>query len=327
MQRRGNAVEIHDLPASKGRGAAICDLLFKTLYPPKMRAGDVFALRRILPELNCCDAVVASASGLAFALAVLQKAGMLSARLAGIHCGIVNVTHSRLPAAAAARLLPAMATVLFADSEEKEMRRQFGLKTAVPLWFGVDHLFWTPPAEPAPRSGVLAVGNDARRDFETLLGAATRMPDVPFRVVTRRPRPEKVPANVEWTRGDWKGEGLSDDDLREAFRRTACAVVPLHESPQPSGQSVAMQALMCGAPAVVTRTSGWWGGAVLNEGSELQTVPPADGTLLAGAIERSMQAPLTGEVRGALLRAEWTMEGFSRRLEDVIAARSARSSL
>lgn len=314
MAARGHQMEVLDVASGQGLVSRF-DGLLAPLCPPKMRAGDVAALWRLRAILNASDAVVATTSGLAFAAALLRVAGGFSKPVFGIHCGIVNFVHSGWTAAVAGFLLKHMVSVLFADSEKTGFAGQFGCDQAESLWFGVDHTYWTPPSS-GERVGVLAVGNDARRDFETLVAAARLAADVPFQIVTRRPPPKDLPSNVTWSRGDWKGEGISDQELRELYRKAACVVVPLTESPQPAGQSVAMQAALCGAPVVITRTSGWWGADVVRPGEDLLTVPEKDAEALAHAIRRCMGRSFPLGRR--LIDGGWTMEGFSNRLEQRI---------
>ncbi len=315
MAARGHQVEILDVVSGRGVVSRF-DGLLSPLCPPKMRAGEVAALWRLRATLDASDAVVATTSGLAFAAALLRAAGGFSKPLFGIHCGIVNFVHGRWTASVAGLLLDRMAPFLFADSEKPGFARQFGCTHVQSLWFGADHTYWTPVPTAGERLGVLAVGNDARRDFDTLVAAARLATDVPFRVVTRRPPPTDLPPNVTWSRGDWKGEGLSDEELRELYRKAACVVVPLTDSPQPSGQSVAMQAALCGAPVVITQTSGWWGANVVRPGEDLLTVPENDAAALVRAIRQSLGQLFPLGRR--LIDAGWTMEGFSRRLEQRI---------
>ena len=219
-----------------------------------------------------------------------------------------------------ARLFGRFRPVLFADSELAELERRFELPPdSISVgWFGVDETFWTVPERSGRRKGVLAVGNDSRRDFETLVQAARLSAEVQYTVITRRERPSNLPANVEWRRGDWKEASLSDEELRSLYQTSACVVVPREESIQPSGQSVAMQAMMCGAPVVHSRTEGWWGAEVIRDGWEICLVPPKDACGLAEGIRRFSSAETQTAAREALLRAEWTCGGFAKRLAKIL---------
>lgn len=289
--------------------------LLRRLVPPRTTADWLARSRRLLPELRGCDAVVATTTELSFGLALWKSWGLLPPPLVGILCGAVNYPiGSGLRRGMAAKLLSSLHPVLFAEAEKAELLHRFGQREISIGWFGVDEEFWTPPSAPATRRGVLAVGNDGRRDYTTLVQAARDLPDETFCIITRLEAPAELPANVEWRRGDWREQAVSDEDLRELYRAAACVVVPLAESPQPSGQSVAMQAMMCGAPVVHTKTAGWWGADAIRDGHEVRLVPPADSTALAAAVNEVLADGGPSDARETLVASAWTSKGFSERL-------------
>ena len=56
------------------------------------------------------------------------------------------------------------------------------------------------------------------------------------------------------------GEVLAIDDLelRNIYQNAKLTIIPLKDSLQPSGQSVALQSIACGTPVIITHTSGFW---------------------------------------------------------------------
>lgn len=323
-----DCLELDSDPADPLTGLIAGRLLGK-LVPPRTSAAWIARTRRLLPKLEGYDVVVATATEISFGLALWKELGLFKKPLVGILCGAVNYPiGSEVRRIITARLLGRMQAVLFADSEEAEIRKRFkpdadGIQSG---WFGVDDTFWIPPSIDGNRSGVLAVGNDGRRDYASLVEAARILPAIPFTVVTRLDAPDNLPKNVLWRRGDWKDNALSDEGLQDLYQTAACVVVPLRESLQPSGQSVAMQAMMCGAPVVITKTAGWWGSDVIRDGREVALVGPGNAEKLAAAIQRMESSG--GELAGrrALLEAKWTAQGFAERFAVVIerAARAGR---
>jgi glycosyltransferase involved in cell wall biosynthesis len=308
-------IDLDPWPADPVSGL-VCKVLAKYL-PPRTSADWVARCRRVLPRLRDADVVVATATEISFGLAIWKALGFFKKPIVGILCGAVNYPiGSGIRRRIVANLLGKFRPVLFADVELPEIERRFGLDTGVvkSCWFGVDEGFWTLPQEPQVREGVLAVGNDSRRDFGTLVEAARSVADIKFTVVTRRERPANLPANVEWRRGDWKEAAVSDQELRGLYQRAACVVVPLEECIQPSGQSVAMQAMMCGAPVVHSRTAGWWGADLIRDGVEVSLVDSKDSRSLAEKIRSASSGETRPAAREALLRAEWTCGGFAKRL-------------
>jgi glycosyltransferase involved in cell wall biosynthesis len=315
-----DCLEVDEDPADPLTGLIAGRLLGK-LVPPRTSADWIARTRRLLPKLEGYDVVVSTTTEISFGLGLWKTLGFFNKPLAGILCGAVNYPiGSEVRRIITARLLRRMQAVLFADSEEAEIRKRFkpdahGIQSG---WFGVDETFWILPSIDGNRSGVLAVGNDGRRDYETLVGAARILPAIPFTVITRLDPPDNLPTNVLWRRGDWKETALSDEGLRDLYQASACVVVPLRESLQPSGQSVAMQAMMCGAPAAITKTSGWWGSNVIRDGKEVALVESSGAEELAKAIQSSFSPVSVPAGRRALLGSKWTAQGFAERLAVVI---------
>ena len=308
-------IDLDGLPADPMTGL-VCKVLGKYL-PPRTSADWIARCRRVLPRLRDADVVVATATEISFGLAIWKALGFFKKPIVGILCGAVNYPiGSEIRRSFVGSLLHKFRPVLFADSELQEIETRFGLQHGFVsvAWFGVDETFWTLPQDVVLRKGVLAVGNDSRRDFQTLVEAAKLLPDRGFTVITRRERPDNLPANVDWLRGDWKDAPISDEQLRALYHDAACVVVPLEESIQPSGQSVAMQAMMCGAPVVHTKTLGWWGADVICDGKKVGLVPAADGEALAQAINGFYSSETKDSSRHALLNARWTAAGFAERL-------------
>jgi glycosyltransferase involved in cell wall biosynthesis len=312
-------IDLDGSPADPVTGL-VCKVLVKYL-PPRTTADWIARCRRVLPRLRDADVVVATATEISFGLAIWKALGFFKKPIVGILCGAVNYPiGSEIRRSFVGSLLHKFRPVLFADSELQEIETRFGLQHGFVsvAWFGVDETFWTLPQDAVLRKGVLAVGNDSRRDFQTLVEAAKLLPDRGFTVITRRERPDNLPANVDWLRGDWQDASISDEQLRALYQEAACVVVPLEESIQPSGQSVAMQAMMCGAPVVHTKTAGWWGAGVVRDQIEVELVAPEDGDAMARAIKKSLQSDKKNRARESLLAHAWTASGFAQRISKVI---------
>ena len=318
----GYEVECIDLDhAPPDRFTALVGRVFAKYLPPRTTADWIARCRRVLPMLRDADVVVATATEISFGLAFWKSLGMMQKPLAGILCGAVNYPiASEIRRKFIGSLIKNFQPVLFADSELPEIERRFGLPSGLVSvgWFGVDDHFWTLPEDGVRREGVLAVGNDSRRDFLTLVEAAKFLPEISFTVITRREKPHILPSNVEWRRGDWKEAPVTDEELRALYQQAACVVVPLEECIQPSGQSVAMQAMMCGAPVVHTKTAGWWGAGVIRDQIDMELVAPRDSDAMARAIKKSLQTHKKNRARESLLAHAWTASGFAQRISKAI---------
>jgi glycosyltransferase involved in cell wall biosynthesis len=169
------------------------------------------------------------------------------------------------------------------------------------LPFGVDVDFWTPAAVP-PDDYVLFVGNDRRRDVDMLLRIAQLMPDQRFVALTSLLNGCDVPRNLEVTASDWKSQLLSDSEVRGYYQKAAAIVLPIKETWQPSGQSVALQAMACGRPVVISDFSGFWDPGAVRDGGEILIASPNAAEAFVSALSRLRTQPGLAAEIGALAR-------------------------
>lgn len=266
------------------RLAAALDLLRRAyLTPPKTFGHALVNAWKLSPRLADFDCVVATLGHYAFPLAACHALGRLRPPVVAIQCGLLHHPYPPPRRAVTRALLDRMESVFFGEAELAPVIASLGADPArlSVNQFGVDLDFWTPAGE--RENYVFAIGNDARRDFATLLTPAKEI-DAQIRIVTRLKLPDPLPPNVTVIRGSWQDRALPDAEIRELYRRAACVVTPLHDSLQPSGQSVTLQAMACGTPVVLTRTAGLWNPAALADGENIRLVPPAQPPALAEAV-------------------------------------------
>ena len=277
----------------------------------------------LLPELRRAEVVVATTTATAAALATWRRARRLRTPLVGIVAGLLNRPWGGMRRRTTLPLLGSMHAMLYGPGEAPGLLaldpRLVGRVHVNP--FGVDTAFWSPAGTAA--GGVLAIGNDGHRDWETLVRAAPAI-DAEVRVLTRHPQPVSLPENVRWEPADWHSSVLSDADVRQAFRAAAVVVVPVKDVPQPSGQSVTLQASACGRPVVLTRTRGLWDPDGLRDRENVLLVPPGDADALAGAVRQVLDDGALGESIGRAARASVvatsSVEGYAERLLAVCRA-------
>ena len=150
--------------------------------------------------------------------------------------------------------------------------------------FGVDIDFWHPAPEITDHSYALAIGNDAHRDWATLVSSwGSDLP--PLKIITSLPVPPGPP-NIEVIRGDWRTRILKDEEIRRIYQGASFVIVPLHNTIQPSGQSTCLQAMACGCPVILTDIAGLWDRDLLRNGENVLLVPPRSPKALSLAIRR-----------------------------------------
>jgi len=269
--------------------------------PPHLGAATLAQTRALLPALNDVDVVVATTTATAMALAVWRRLGRLRRPLVGIVAGLHNNPWRATRRRSTLLLLRQMHTVLYGKGELAELVR-LGLEDRVHVVpFGVDTDFWTPGAGEIGDE-VLAIGNDGHRDWETLLAAAPSVP-APIRILTRREPPASLPPNVSWEPADWYTQVLSDEEVRALYRRAAVVAVPTRDVPQPSGQSVTLQAMACGRPVVLSRTRGLWAPETLREDDNIVLATPGDPADLARSLRLLLDDRRRADAIGAAARA------------------------
>ena len=107
------------------------------------------------------------------------------------------------------------------------------------------------------KEGVLFIGNDGKRDFDLVQQIADEMPNIRFTLITKQISKSNS-ANVELISGSWGENTLSDEEIKDYYIKSKITIIPLRETIQPSGQSVALQSMSCGTPVMITKTEGFW---------------------------------------------------------------------
>jgi len=199
--------------------------------------------------------------------------------------------------------------VFFFGSSDRDFAvRRYGLdlqKTSI-CRFGVDTDFWFPDPAAQIDETFIAVGQDPNRDFDLLASAPT---NCRITIVTKNH--VHVPANrtnVFLSQGSYFHPGaLTDDRLRELYRRSLAIVVPLKDVYQPTGYSVTLQSMACGKPVVLSNIRGLWAPDLLRHEENCLLVPPGDASALAAALDRlagdpSLRARLGNAARETALK-------------------------
>ena len=126
--------------------------------------------------------------------------------------------------------------------------------------FCIDTEFWKIDKDKNfDRNKIIFVGNDGRRDYDLVLKIAKELPEYEFLVITSNiDSSELLSQNVELVKGSWNKRILSDDDLKRYYQKSLLSIIPINNTYQPSGQSVALQSMAMGVPVMITDTIGFW---------------------------------------------------------------------
>jgi len=297
----------------------VAEQLYRWRITPTRTNGTILAeLHEMCPSLNKQDVIVATTTAAAFGLATLKLFGIVNRPIVAIHCGIVNFQLARPRRKLNAIALKNMWTQLFGEGELAGVQKFYDVPDSriEVNQFGVDTGFWQPADN--HENYILSVGNDERRDYDLLVQAA-RGVERDFKIVTRRKIKGDIPPNVEIIKGGWHEQALTDEGLRQLYQRASVVVIPLKNSPQPSGQSVCLQAMACGKAVILTRTDGLWSHEMMRDGENVIFVPPGDQKALLAAIKHlnrnGGQRNKIGNCARETACFEGTITAFAERLE------------
>ena len=254
------------------------------LTPTRTNSATLAELHEMCPALNKQDVIVATTTAAAFGLATFKLFGLIQRPIVAIHCGIANFQLSWPRRKLNAYALKNMWTQLFGEGELADVKKFYDVPDSriEVNQFGVDTEFWQPAD--GREEYILSVGNDERRDYGLLIQAAREV-NRNFKILTRHKLKDVIPPNVEIIRGGWHEQTLTDEGLRSLYQKASIVVIPLKNSPQPSGQSVCLQAMACGKPIILTQTDGLWSQEMMRDGENVMFVPADNISKLVSAIK------------------------------------------
>ncbi len=124
--------------------------------------------------------------------------------------------------------------------------------------FSVDLDFWK-NKNFIKSNDVLFIGNDGQRDYETVIDLINEMNNTSFIIVSKFIDKNKIKnENCKVFEGSWDDTLLDDKDILDLYNKSKVTILPIKNTLQPSGQSVALQSMACGTPIIITKTRGFW---------------------------------------------------------------------
>ena len=128
------------------------------------------------------------------------------------------------------------------------------------LPFSVDQEFWTSDKQPIKnRKNVLFIGNDGKRHYKFAIDLADELSFLNFDFITKKITKSDIKSdNVNLLSGKWDDMNMTDSDIRDYYQKADLCIIPIFNSLQPSGQSVALQSMSMGVPVMITKTDGFW---------------------------------------------------------------------
>ena len=131
--------------------------------------------------------------------------------------------------------------------------------------FGIDTEFWKADVSKPQldRDYILFIGNDLNRDYKLLIDIINLFPELNFKVLSKYVNENDfLNKNVQVLNGVWWENTYTDEEIKELYNNAKFTILPLKDTHQPSGQSVAMQSMCIGTPVLISKQKGF--GTVLS---------------------------------------------------------------
>ncbi len=242
------------------------------------------ASKQVQKKLSDRGPIIATTNNLGLALGMGRARGQVKTPVILLAMGLLPLVPSEWQLRRVGEVLKHIHVVTISKAEQAHLSRLFPNQKIGYIPFGVDTNFWKPaPDGQALGEYVMAIGNDANRDWKTLIDAWDEtMP--PLKLITNL-RVPPAPPNVEIIKGDWRSQTLSDEKILKLYQKASCVVIPLHNTIQPSGQSVCLQAMACGRLVIISEIDGLWEKFKLENKHHWKTVPVRDVATLRNTIK------------------------------------------
>ena len=142
--------------------------------------------------------------------------------------------------------------------------------------FSIDTEFWKENRKnnSKKKKKIIFVGNDGRREYKLVIQIAKSLPEYEFCLITSNIKKDEIEStNVTLYEGQWNKQLLTDEELRNLYSEVELSIIPIKNSYQPSGQSVALQSMSMGIPVMITDTVGFWDKDIFQNNENIFFVP------------------------------------------------------
>ena len=170
---------------------------------------------------------------------------------------------------------------------------------------------------------ILFVGNDGFRNFELVEKLTNKLSEKKFIIVSEQINKEKLSSNSEVINGSWGDPEVNDLELRDIYQKAKLTIIPLKDSLQPSGQSVALQSIACGTPVIISETEGFWDPKNFVDNENIFFVKDNSLNNWVSLIEKVYYLEL--DVRNELvnsglktIKENYDLNNFSKKIEEII---------
>tara|TARA_B100001996_G_scaffold381633_1_gene371458 strand:- start:1987 stop:3090 length:1104 start_codon:yes stop_codon:yes gene_type:complete len=205
----------------------------------------------------------------------------------------------------------------FAIKKYKKYKHKFEL-----LPFSVDLKFWKPKDKDYNTKEILFVGNDGMRDYEFLDTLIHNLQEYKFNIVSKIFTSSSNHENIKLYSGSWGSKEYSDSFIHNLYKDASLTILPLKNSLQPSGQSVALQSIASGTPVLISKTEGFWDPDKFIDNENIYFLESNNLTLWVDKIKEILDSPdLRQKVRQKgrdTIEANYDLVSFHKEVERII---------
>lgn len=188
--------------------------------------------------------------------------------------------------------------------------------------FCIDTNFWEQENNLNSKS-ILFIGNDGRREYDFAIKLAANMPEFDFTFVTSNINKNDIRSqNITLIEGQWNKKILSDEEVKNIYNESILTIIPIKDSYQPSGQSVALQSMSMRVPVLITETIGFWDKDVFKDGENIFFIEKNDINKWSNKIKEIIQnKKITNQVIDNsfnLVKNNYNTDFFYKELKEII---------
>ena len=149
------------------------------------------------------------------------------------------------------------------------------------------------------------------------------MPEFDFTFVTSNINKNDIRSqNITLIEGQWNKKILSDEEVKNIYNESILTIIPIKDSYQPSGQSVALQSMSMGVPVLITETIGFWDKDVFKDGENIFFIEKNDINKWSNKIKEIIQnKKITNQVIDNsfnLVKNNYNTDFFYKELKEII---------
>ena len=193
------------------------------------------------------------------------------------------------------------------------------------LPFSVDQEFWSEKENGHLKKDgtILFIGNDGKRDYKFVIELAKEMPSLDFVFITKKIESSELKSkNIKLLSGKWDDLNITDSDMKNYYLKASLCIIPIYDSLQPSGQSVALQSMSMGTPVLITKTDGFWEPRLFNNNEEIVFIEKNEINLWKEKIlslieDKNIRKKISKNGKD-LVSTNNNLETFNRKLKNII---------